>query len=119
MNTNEQIWKMEHLLQSKCTIFHNIFKYMIFQRLQKVLLWRKGLNVFVAETQLAETLIRVHTVSVKISFWQTISAENIFRSFFFLGGGGGGGLADETLDWDWLGPTECWSDLDPGCLTFL
>ena len=37
------IWKMEHLLQkimedrafSKCSIFHNIFKYMIFQRPQK------------------------------------------------------------------------------------
>ena len=27
------LWKMEHLLQkSKCSIFHNIFKYMIFQR---------------------------------------------------------------------------------------
>ena len=29
-------WKMEHLLQmSKCSIFHNIFKYMIFQRRQR------------------------------------------------------------------------------------
>ena len=36
--------KMEHLLQkSKCSIYHNIFKYMIFQRRQKVLLWSKGL----------------------------------------------------------------------------
>ena len=36
---------MEHLLQkSKCSIFHNIFKYMIFQRRQKALLWSKGLN---------------------------------------------------------------------------
>ena len=36
---------MEHLLQkSKCSIFHNIFKYMIFQRRQKVLLWSKGLR---------------------------------------------------------------------------
>ena len=33
---------MEHLLQkSKCFIFHNIFKYMIFQRCQKALLWGK------------------------------------------------------------------------------
>ena len=35
---------MEHLLQkSKCSIFHNIFKY-IFQRHQKALLWSKGLT---------------------------------------------------------------------------
>ena len=33
---------MEHLLQkSKCSIFQNIFKYMIFQ---KALLWSKGFN---------------------------------------------------------------------------
>ena len=39
------LWKIEHLLQkSKCSIFHNIFKYMIFQRHQKVLLWGKGLT---------------------------------------------------------------------------
>ena len=39
------IWKMEHLLQkSKCSIFYNIFKYMIFQRCQKVLLWSEVLN---------------------------------------------------------------------------
>ena len=36
---------MEHLLKkSKCSIFHNIFKNMIFQRRQKALLWSKGLN---------------------------------------------------------------------------
>ena len=35
---------MEHLLQkSKCSIFNTIFKYMIFQRRQKALLWSKGL----------------------------------------------------------------------------
>ena len=34
---------MEHLLQkSKCSIFHNIFIYMIFRRRQKALLWSKG-----------------------------------------------------------------------------
>ena len=33
---------MEHLLQkSKCSIFHNIFIHMIFQRCQKALLWSK------------------------------------------------------------------------------
>ena len=36
---------MEHLLQnSKCSIFRNISKYIVFQRHQKVLLWSKGLN---------------------------------------------------------------------------
>ena len=36
---------MEHLLVwSKCSIFHNIFKYMIFQRREKALSWSKGLN---------------------------------------------------------------------------
>ena len=40
-----KIWKMEHLLQkSKCSIFHNIFKYMIFQRRKKALLWSRGLR---------------------------------------------------------------------------
>ena len=36
---------MEYLLQNlKCSIVNNIFKYMIFQKHQKVLLWSKGLN---------------------------------------------------------------------------
>ena len=29
---------------SKCSIFHNLFKYMIFHRHQKALLWIKGLK---------------------------------------------------------------------------
>ena len=38
-------WKMEHMLQkSECSIFHNIYKYMIFQKRQKVLLWSEGLK---------------------------------------------------------------------------
>ena len=41
-----KLWKMEHLLQkSKCSIFHNIFEYMIFQRPQKALSWSKGLHI--------------------------------------------------------------------------
>ena len=37
------------LLQwSKCSNFHNIFKYMIFQRRQKALLWSEGLRENVA-----------------------------------------------------------------------
>ena len=36
---------MEHLLQkSKCSIFPNIFKYVIFKRGQKVSTWSKGLK---------------------------------------------------------------------------
>ena len=36
---------MEHLLQkSKCSIFHNIFEDIVFQRHQKVLLWSNGLS---------------------------------------------------------------------------
>ena len=36
---------MEHLiLKGKCSLFHNIFKYKIFQRHQKALLWSKGLK---------------------------------------------------------------------------
>ena len=39
------IWKMEHLLQkSKCSIFYNIFKYIIFQSRQRVLIWSKELE---------------------------------------------------------------------------
>ena len=39
---------MENLLQkSKCSIFHNIFKYMKFQRRRKALLWSKGLRLTV------------------------------------------------------------------------
>ena len=35
---------MEHLRpKSKCSIFHDIFKYMIFRRRQKALSWSKGL----------------------------------------------------------------------------
>ena len=40
------LWKMEHLLQkSKCSIFHNIFKYMIFQKRQKALILSKRLMI--------------------------------------------------------------------------
>ena len=39
------LWKMEHLLQkSKYSIFHNIFKNMIFQSRQKASSWSKGFN---------------------------------------------------------------------------
>ena len=37
------LWKIENMLIS--SIFHNIFKYMIFQRHQKALLWSEGTNL--------------------------------------------------------------------------
>ena len=38
---------MEHLLQkSKCSIFHNIFRYMVFQRHQKALLSKGLMTLF-------------------------------------------------------------------------
>ena len=46
LNTFENI--MENgafALWSKCSIFHNIFTYIVFQRHQKVLSWSKGLRV--------------------------------------------------------------------------
>ena len=47
LNTFKIIWKMEHLFQkSKCSIFHNIFEYMMFQN---ALLWSKGLNIWLIE----------------------------------------------------------------------
>ena len=39
--------EMENLLQKrKCSIFHNNFKYMIFQRRQKSFIWSKGWSEF-------------------------------------------------------------------------
>ena len=53
---------MEHLLHwSKCSIFHNIFKNMIFQRHQKELLWSKGLS------QLIEPDMRFGTYPMVLS----------------------------------------------------
>ena len=44
------LWKIEHLLQkNKCSIFHNIFKYSIFQRRQKAFMWSKGLTTIVGQ----------------------------------------------------------------------
>ena len=58
---------MEHLLQkSKCFIFHNIFKYMIFQRRQKALIWSKGLSLYA----LMDYILRVtgYNFQIKIVF---------------------------------------------------
>ena len=55
---------MEHLLQiwSKYSILHNIFKYMIFQRRQKALLWSKGLKYlfFIFQTYIGDILVAVN-----------------------------------------------------------
>ena len=45
LNTSENITENgAFALRSKCFIYHNIFKYIVFQRRQKVLLWSKGLS---------------------------------------------------------------------------
>ena len=49
---------MEHLLgMSKCSIFHNIFKCMIFQRRQQPLLWGKGLTESLPSEKLFPALL--------------------------------------------------------------
>ena len=57
----KMLWKMEHLLKkSKCSIFHNIVKYMIFQTCQN----NGGLIAhFANNTDLGNSLIRVLIVS--------------------------------------------------------
>ena len=40
LNTFENIMEKSSI----CSVFHNILKYMVFQRHQKVLLWSKGLS---------------------------------------------------------------------------
>ena len=42
----KMLWKMEHLLLSKCSIFHDIYQNLTFQWRPKALVWSKGLNVF-------------------------------------------------------------------------
>ena len=47
MNSFENIMENGAFAQkSKCSIFHDIFKYMIFQMHQKALLWSKGLRLW-------------------------------------------------------------------------
>ena len=41
LNTLENIIETGAFDWNKCSIFHNIFNYMIFQRRQKALLWSK------------------------------------------------------------------------------
>ena len=35
---------MDNIMENKCPTFHIIFKYIVFQRLQKALSWSKGLK---------------------------------------------------------------------------
>ena len=56
---------MEHLLQkSKCSIFHNIFKYMIFQRHYKALLWSKVLKAVTPLTIIESRYEKTNNVAV-------------------------------------------------------
>ena len=48
---------------SKCSILHNIFKYMIFHRRQKALLWSKGLTLFI----LMDFPIQINTIRMELS----------------------------------------------------
>ena len=65
LNTFEILWKMEHLLQkSKSSIFHNIFKYMIFQRRQRALLWSKGQKAILAPSEAKKLKVAFHYLSV-------------------------------------------------------
>ena len=51
---------MEQLLQrSKHSIFHNIFKYVVFQRHERELLWSKGLSLWA----LALRLLKFHMLN--------------------------------------------------------
>ena len=51
------------LHKSKCSIFHNIFKYMIFHGRQKVLLWSKGLMLTDIEQEITREKQKVvHSV---------------------------------------------------------
>ena len=84
------LWKMEHsLLRSKCSIFHNILKYIVFQGRQKALSWSKGLmdnHRDGRESQLFACWVILHAFVVcgffselaflKISFRNTIRVTN-------------------------------------------
>ena len=59
---------MDHLLQkSKCSIFHNIFKYVIFQRGQISLLWSKGLIVLILPRKKEIQIFREQVLKVTFS----------------------------------------------------
>ena len=69
---------MELLLQkSKCSIFQNIFKYMLFQRRQNKLLWGKGLieakispvmNVKTFLPAIVVVALQINTIEQNIDF---------------------------------------------------
>ena len=70
---------MEHLLQkSICSIFQNIYKYVIFQRCQKVLMLSKGLST-VYSTQYQYIIITHLNFQYFFSFQKK---SLIFQTFF-------------------------------------
>ena len=89
---------MEHLLQkSKCFIFHNIFKYVVFQRRQfareKALLWSKGINNTSVQF-FHNTMFWVHRklgmdwvlskLCIKGQFYKGILGKCPFYSYFLI-----------------------------------
>ena len=50
---------------SKCSTFYNIFKYMIFQRHQKALLWSKGLNISLINKEISNRTGLLETIKSK------------------------------------------------------
>ena len=61
---------MEHLLQkSKGSISHNIFKYIIFQRHQKALIWSEGLT----QDYIINTEYHIQPNKHKCSYKHTLS----------------------------------------------
>ena len=63
---------------SKCSIFHNIFKYMIFQRHQKVVLWSKGLNIINRGTFPSFNDISVPWYTLYMNFLRNFIFQDIF-----------------------------------------
>ena len=77
---------MEHLLfRSKCSIFHNIFKYMIFQRPQKAFIMENGLR-------------QVFKVALRISYLKVFLKEtspDLFKS-------GSSSSSSSSFSWPFL-----------------
>ena len=76
------------LQKSKCSIFHSIFKHMIFQRRQKVLLWSNGLidNYSIAQYQFVSSYLisKQNKAVVFIAISKTgVSDKNSHFEYFY------------------------------------
>ena len=87
-----KIWKMEHLPhKSQFFIFHNIFKYMIFQRRQKALLWSNYvtkssvIHMFATETLLNSSpqdqsvQFELHVTAILAESWIFNPFHTVYR----------------------------------------